>query len=115
MSVVTGLTLICSVSDGEADDYDPPTPTANIQALNKWLSDRNFMPLKNMAHVSGGSKHPQCCVYNCGYNYFPADEFAAVVLALDWGEPERLVLIMQPEEGPTVVVRPDGYWSGQQS
>jgi hypothetical protein len=110
MSIVTGLTLICSLSDGEVYG-DAPTPTPNILALNRWLTERNFAALKDVSEHSGGSKHPQCCTFHCGYNYFPSEEFAAVVLALDWNEPENLVLIMQPEEGASVVVRLVGYWS----
>lgn len=102
MSVVTGLVLMCSLLDGEA-----PTGgfelSDNIKHLNSWLMDRGFRPLKNVAHDSGGSTHPQCMTFHCGYNHFPEDAFAAQVLSLEWGDPENVILVMQPEEGATRV------------
>lgn len=99
MSVVTGLVLICSLA---AEDGDKPI----IDRLDEWLGNRGFRPLTDVSDKSGGSKHPQCLTFHCGYNSFPEDSFADQVLAEDWTDPENTVLIMQPEEGPTRVFRP---------
>jgi len=96
MSVVTGVCLITSVVEDDA----------LIQSVNKWLDERRFGPLVNIAEHGGGTKHPQWKELSAGYNYFvePA-EFAEFVLALDWEQPENVVLITQPEEGHTSVWR----------
>jgi hypothetical protein len=101
MSNVTGLILVCSLMDGEGPAEDGIGD--NIVALNAWLHARGFGPLVDVADYSGGTKHPQCCTFHCGYNYFPAAEFMNCVLAIHWDDPENLVLIMQPEEGATTV------------
>jgi len=107
MSVVTGLILVCSIMDGAEPSGDRDLPSENVKKLNAWLAARHFAPLKDVADEAGGSKHPQCRTFHCGYNAFlEEDEFAAEVLALKWAYPENVVLIMQPEEGPTRIFRP---------
>ena len=100
MSVVTGLVLMCSLADGECDG-DEGLPSENIANLNRWLAARGFQPLLNVSSESGGSKHPQCCVFVCGYNYFPEIDFVKFVQSLEWRDRDNLVLAMQPEDGPT--------------
>lgn len=39
-------------------------------------------------------------------NYLDEDAFAEAFLALPWTDPENVVLIMQPEDGPTKVYQP---------
>jgi hypothetical protein len=112
MSVVTGIMLICCLSD--ADD----APLADIRA---WLASREYAvgayELKDVADFAGGSKHPQFAAFSAGCNYFDChgaetddgngtEEFAAFVLSRAWNAPENVVLIMQPEEGETRVFRP---------
>lgn len=101
MSVVTAVTLICSLSDGEGD-HDGEL-SQNIKHLNEWLAEHEFGPLVNVASYSGGSKHPQCCTFHCGYNHFMESEFIAVALSRVWRDPENFVLVIQPEDGPTRV------------
>lgn len=108
MSVVTGVTLICSVIDGHDEDEsgnDVPTPL--IARLNDWLSQQKFGPLRAVQEGAGGNKHPQCCIYAAGYNYFGScvNEFIGMVLQADWICPQNVVLVMQPEEGETRVYR----------
>ena len=103
MSVVTGLVLIHSL--GEALQWNE-RPPATIDLINRWLTERQFQPLRDTAHHATGSKHPQALIYTAGYNHFPEDDFAAYVVALDWEKPEAVVLILQPEEGRTRVFRP---------
>jgi hypothetical protein len=104
MSVVTGLTLIMARSEALQWAERPP---ANIDLINDWLSAHGFMRLVDVSEdrLIGG-KHPQCLVYPAGFNHFPEDAFAACVRSLDWESPENVVLILQPEEGPTRVIRP---------
>jgi len=104
VSVVTSLTLICALVDGEGDEDGAPSD--HIAFLNGWLKKRNFGPLVDVSSHSGGTKHPQTCTFHCGYNYFPEDEFVQAVLSALWENPENVVLIMQPEDGATRVFRP---------
>lgn len=101
MSVVTAVTLICSLTDGEGD-HDGEL-SRQITDINEWLAERDFGPLVNVAAHSGGTKHPQCCTFHCGYNHFYESEFTAVALSMLWQDPENFVLVIQPEEGPTRV------------
>lgn len=100
MSSVTGLVLMCSLIDGDGEGRQ------NIVGLDDWLAQRGFRPLVDVSISSGGTKHPQCVTFHCGYNSFPEDEFAQHVLSAKWADPENVVLIMQPEDGSTRVFRP---------
>lgn len=94
MSVVSGVTLIFSL--GEDDD-------ALCGAINWWLDDHGFGPLKPLDDHYGGSKHPQINALGGGYNAFLEDEFAQFIMSREWRAPENVVLVIQPEEGPTRV------------
>jgi hypothetical protein len=110
MSVVTGLVLVCSV--GELLNWAENQP-GNIPSVNQWLSDRNFEDLKELADTAAtGNKHPQLLLYAAGYNHFPEDEFIDFFRNLQWESPERVVLVLQPEDGATRVIRPEGCSAG---
>jgi hypothetical protein len=110
MSVATGLVLICSVSELMNWAEDPP---GNIPSVNQWLSDRRLDGLKELADGGAtGNKHPQLLLYAAGYNYFPEDEFIKFFHTLQWESPERAVLVLQPEDGATRVIRPEGCSPG---
>lgn len=97
MSVVSGVTLLTSVTE-EKETFD---------AINNWLFERGY--IKGMAPVEdnyGGSKHPQQLAHGAGLNYLEEDAFADFVIGLPWEYPERVVLVIQPEEGDTRVFRP---------
>lgn len=106
MSLVTGLVLVCGVTDGGDVMDSIEIPGKNIRAINSWLKERRFYPLVDVSEHSGGSKHPECCVFCCGYNYFPVDEFSALFRSMAWDLPEICVLLLKPEEGETRVLRP---------
>lgn len=102
MSIVSGITLHVGV----LDDHEDNAPVWN--KINEFLASKDVRPLVRVDDHYGGSKHPQCAVYGAGYNYFSSveDEFAAFIISLEWGDPENVVLIIQPENGPTKVYRP---------
>lgn len=111
MSKVTSVTLICSVVDRHS--IDDETVRSNVlKAIDAWLIERRF-PLLADTEVSahGSGKVMECAVMCKAYNYFDADEFGKFIASLDWICPENVVLIMQPEETATIIVRPDGYWT----
>lgn len=105
MSVVSGITLICSLTD--ADELGIHK-TLN-ELLNKYEVRGVF---REMSEDYGGPKHPQCSVFGAGVTSFDHEpDFAATVMNLPWEYPENVALIMQPEEGPTKVFRPKGVGS----
>ena len=107
MSVVTGLVLVCSV--GELLNWAESQP-GNIPSVNRWLSARGYEGLKELADASAtGNKHPQLLLYAAGYNHFPEDDFIEFFLSLQWESPERAILLLQPEDGATRIIRPEGY------
>ena len=101
MSVVTGVLLLTSVGDED-----------NAETFSRKTADLDeaYQPLRG--DVSGSlrtRKHPQFCVYGGGINYFSEkhrDQLIAMFREFPWEWPENAVLILQPEEGDTVVVRP---------
>jgi len=97
MSIIIGLTLITSVPDGEEPMTDYFAPSPQIYALNAWLREAGFDPLKDVASQAGGSKRPQCCTFHCGYVDFPEDEFVLKVISTKWNDPKSVVLVLQRE------------------
>ena len=104
MSSVTGLVLICSAGEPLEWHEHPP---GNIARINQWLRSHDFQEVADIAdeHATG-NKHPQLLLYAAGYNYFPEDEFIDFFHTLRWDAPDRVILTVQPEAGPTRVVRP---------
>lgn len=104
MSIVSGITIICSL--GEDDSADPNFPTL-FQRANDWIKAHGVRDaLRPVQEFFGGGKHPQCFVAGAGLNYFSENEFADFVMALPWRDPENVVLVIQPEHGATRVFRP---------
>lgn len=111
MSIVSGVIVCCSCS--EDDD--------NLDKINAWLGaidDARMGHMRRVERSFGGTKHPQMYVFGAGLNYFGShvDKFVAFVLSLTWEYRGNLLIIHQPEEGPTQVWRPadtefdgDGY------
>lgn len=107
MSVVSGVTLHFSVAEDSTEQPDGSDIFANITKINDWLAERRFGPLASVEDHYGGSKHPQVALFGAGYNHFmPRDEFIGFVLTLDWWNPENVVLLINPEEGATMIFRP---------
>lgn len=105
MSVVSGITIICSVVEDEESIIDVPVL---FTRCNDWMEHRGRgRPLEAVHHIYGGGKDPQCFVAGAGLNMFPEDEFAEFFQSLPWECPENALLIIQPEEGPTRVWRCD--------
>lgn len=102
MSRVTGVVLVCDLKEAAmAQVSEFIAQTLGITAT-----------LQNTVEASGGNKHPQLECYIAGFNYFQDDQLAAYVGTLDWRNPGNVVLVMQPEEGRTVVWRfsSNGHW-----
>lgn len=104
MSIVTAVILQHGVADEEADDSSP-----RVDEINAWLAARGKGPLKDLTDAFGGSKHPQIRCWGGGYNMLADREFAEFVMSRAWEEPERLVLQITQEEGPTHTIRPAGW------
>lgn len=108
MGHVSGVTLFCSVSESEGDDDAQDAGEPVLTALNEYLArNGDAGQFTQLAESYGGPKHPQQLVFAAGLNYFDEDAFAAFVLAYPWERPGRVVLVIQPEHGPTRVWRPE--------
>ncbi len=98
MSYVTGAMLICRAHEDK-----------QIAAIKQWLAEKTGFDDEQLAEVSdhaGGGKHPQFHAYCGGFNYFDEDEFAMFAMSREWEFPENVVLILQPEDGPTRTFTP---------
>jgi hypothetical protein len=98
--------LICGLSDG-----DEGAESFAIGEIQYWLGTRfGGNQLNDVSASAGGGKHPQFSCFCAGINHLQdtEDEFAAFVLSRSWCDAERVVLILQPEEGASRVFRPDG-------
>lgn len=115
MSKVTGIALIARspiivdfVDDQALIVSDP------IAEIQQWLSERHQgTNLVEVADHAGGSKHPQCECWLAGVNYLAEDEFGKFVVLRRWNMRESVVLMLQPEEGDTRLLRPaflEGAW-----
>lgn len=98
MSVVTGIVVVCRVGDEDV-----------LRGLSDALVKRGW-PALQIDDGDGfcGNKHPQLCIGGSGVNYFSSgrEEFVQDFLTAPWGQPWAAVLIMQPEDGATEVLRP---------
>lgn len=100
MSVVSGVTILCSLSEGHTEHG---SDVALI--LNGWLpKSPGFFDISDSY---AGTKHPQHYVFGAGINYMLEDAFVEKFLAHKWEYPERAILIIQPEDGATRVFRPE--------
>jgi hypothetical protein len=116
MSRVTGVMILCSLMDEDADG-----PIGEIKA---WLAATDYGEAYSLNQIddhAGGHKHPQFAAFAGGFNFFdthaaPAGDgrqgseiFAEFVMTREWCYPENVVLIIQPEDGETKVWRPARY------
>lgn len=104
MSIVTSVILCTSCGEGSWD------------RVNSWLADHGFEGLAAVEHNFSGNKASQMTVG--GGAYFRSTEatgdifnsvietFITFVIGLPWDYPENVVLVVQPEDGPTRVERP---------
>lgn len=99
MSVVSGVTLICALS--ESDDEDGRDLLTWLQTYND-----NRIHFREISDTYGGNKHPQHFVLAAGINYLDEDSFAAFVLRRSWRHPENVIVVIQPEDGATRIWRP---------
>jgi len=104
MSVVSGVTLLCSL-EGCGEEYDEDGIRI-LSRLNWYLEALGSAShFEELSEHYGGGKHPQQFVFGAGVNYLDEDRFAEFVLSLPWEDPENVVLVIQPEDGPTRVWR----------
>ena len=108
MSVVSGVVLCASCTE-EYRNQGEDGPPLWFEQINGWIvkQDRHWGQLKMVEYHFGGRKHPQMCVAGGGFNYFDEDAFVQIVLAFPWESPENVVLVIEPEDGPTRVFRPN--------
>lgn len=103
MSSVSGVLLQVDCIDDREDNVE------TWRRVDDWLLRHDsgpFGPLLDVTDGLIGQKHPQTYVCGSGYNYFPEEDFAAFVVALPWARPGNVVLVINPEDGPTKVFRP---------
>ena len=112
MSVVTGLTLVVSTVD--ADNARLIDSTLRSMSPGYSLGQDLTDGMREGRHLTGGSKHPQTdvrtCILGAGLNYLSPEDtvsLARTFLAAEWSVPESAVLMLQPEEGRTWIVRAD--------
>ena len=107
MRHVTGIVLCASVVEEHGSQGEDGMP-ALFERINAWLFERDTRWVLNMAEDTfGGNKHPEMFVAGGGFNYFlPEREFVFFVMVLPWQCPENVILIIQPQDGPTKVHRP---------
>ena len=99
MSTVTNIILCANgigVESGKPDDDETV-----ISAVNPWLVDRRFSPLKQLkdyhdAYV--GTKVLESSVFVAAYNYFPVEEFVQHLKSIDWAELDCLQCFVQLQE-----------------
>lgn len=101
MSTVSGVLMqVHCIDDNE---YPGESQWPKIDA---WLAAHEQGPFKPLVDVTDHlitNKHPQTYVAGGGFNAFPEDEFAAFVMGLPWIHPENVVLLINPEDGPTKI------------
>lgn len=108
MSVVSGVTLICRLGETGNEDpnvYDNDGDLLRIK-LNDLLKklDRNC-EFTELSEQYGGNKHPQHLIFGAGINFLDEDRFIEAVMNWKWKDPTNMILIVQPEDGPTRVFR----------
>lgn len=97
MSNVTTVTVICG-------DFEPDEIRARLDnILAEQESEARF---KRVDEYYGGNKNAQCYVFGCAINYLDVDHFVRGALSLPWENPEELMIVVQPEEGPVRMARP---------
>lgn len=104
MSAVSGVILMMSCvedyvepSDGTDDTYPL------VDRVNAWLREMEFGPLLRVDGEFGGGKASQTIVHGAAFRGFPEAAFEEFVMGLPWVSPANLVLVVQPEDGPTKV------------
>lgn len=109
MSVVSGIMIMADLGEDSEIVVGPPFL---FERLNDWIERAGHgRPLRLIDNLAGGNKHPQFYAAAAGINRFAwhEDAFAAFALSLAWEFPENLVIVIQPENGPTRVYRPLDY------
>ena len=95
MSVVSGITLMMRCGEEDA-----------LPALNAWLDAHEITArFTDVTDAFGGNKRPQTRVYGSGLNFFNEDAFADEIGCRPWQYPANVVLVIQPENGPTRIWR----------
>lgn len=102
MSSVSGIIL--TYSPVERVTHGDGFP---LKQLRSWLYERELDPLISVQGCTA-SWYPGCDILIGGYNHFDEEAFSALIQELDWTCPENVVLLIEPDEGPTRVIRPPG-------
>lgn len=99
MSTVSGILLQVSC----IDDREDSELWAKIDAWMAAHEGGPFRPLVDVTDHLVVHKHPQTYVAGGGYNCFPEVEFADFVMGLPWERSDNVVLLINPEDGPTKI------------
>lgn len=110
MGYVTNITLhhsLAEESEGE-DARGISAQWAIVKEINDWLAERSLSPLKNVSAVVSGFENVVWCGETKGmFSHIAA--FEEFVLGRRWQSPECVVLILQSEDEPALVSRPDHF------
>jgi hypothetical protein len=93
MSIVSSVVLCASASDRPMIERD----------LFSWMSRHDLEPLMFVQDMAAGIKAMEQCVGIGAYNGLDEAMLADKILSLPWDGPERMTLLIQPDEGPTAV------------
>lgn len=102
MSVVSSIILQISWSE-DGFDRTGEYGTEKIEKIDKWLEERGKLPLEYLSENMSKGKHPQTYVFGGGYNHFPEDDFAELIMSFKYEKPESVVLLINPENGATKI------------
>jgi hypothetical protein len=112
VSIAIGVTLICALIEARPEDRQRFIDELNAQL--KSPSGVSLVGTTDGAFVGGfeeissryGKRFPNHLAFAIGISHLDEDAFAAYLMARKWERPENVVLIIQPEHGPTRVWRP---------
>ncbi|MHC5536854.1 hypothetical protein ACYOEI_01110 [Singulisphaera rosea] len=107
MSRVTEVIICSSVREMNDCGSDAEMPQIFLR-INKWLADLNpDWQLNMIADHAGGTKWMQMYIAAGAFNHFYGmEDFMEWFKTLQWESPEKVVLIVNEEECPTIVWRP---------
>lgn len=106
MSRVTSIILTVSAAEPGFDVEDQEFFTDKIDEINSFIRSHDLRNLNFLTPSMRTGKDPQTMTFGGGYNHFPDKKFLEFIEKFEWTCPENVVLVLQPEDGRTIVWRP---------
>lgn len=110
MSLVHNAILVV----GSADWGSEQEAGLGIAELNRWLREdcptcgSRQQLTEISAHAGTGPKACEVEIWAAGINYLDVDGFLAAFRAIQWINPDEVLLMVAPQEGSFEVYRPHG-------